>query len=467
MSTFFDHNETIAAPATAPGPGGISVIRVSGPRALEAAKALFRSPHPSFAGFRPRFLHHGHVVDAKNNMLDECMAAYLPGPDSFTGEDVVEFHCHGGTAAPGAVMEALLRFGLRQAEPGEFTKRAYLAGKIDLTQAEAVAEAIAAPGSRALFLAQNKLAGGLRERVHALRQGLEELKTQMVLAVDFPEDEVECLPPERLAREATRIAVHIRALLESAKRASIWRQGGLAVLAGRVNAGKSSLLNGLLGHSRAIVSATPGTTRDYIEESVVLDGLPLRLADTAGLRQSLDEAEREGLARGQELAGQADLILFVADASSPLPPEDLDTIRAWTAAKGTGAVLGVANKCDLSATSPDPLEEMAGIGIEVVRVSALTGEGIDELARAMRRALVSAGGEPTPDETSPNLRQAEGLRRSLAHLDSLLEDLGGGTPYDLACVHLDAACAELASVTGEIASQDVLERIFSAFCIGK
>jgi len=308
--------DTITAIATAAGPGAVGIVRLSGPQAQALAHGLFRSPHPGFSGLRPRQLHHGSLVDAAGRVLDEVLAASMPGPGSFTGEDVVEFFCHGGPAVLRAVLEELLARGARLATPGEFTLRAFLNGRLDLTQAEAVAEMIAAPTRAALHLAQLKLSGALSRRIAALREVLESLRARLCLAVDFPDEDVECLPLPQLRQEALSAAGDVERLLAGVERARAWREGVLAVLAGRVNAGKSSLLNALVGRRRALVSATPGTTRDYLEEQLDLSGLLVRLVDTAGLRgpagpggEPIDPVESEGQDLSREFMGRAEAVL--------------------------------------------------------------------------------------------------------------------------------------------------------------
>lgn len=463
--------DTIAALATPPGQGGIGVLRVSGPLAKPIGRRLFRSSNSEFHDFLPYRLHHGRLVDdsdadaANPSALDEILLAFMPGPRSYTGEDVVEFHCHGGPAILAAGLEAILRCGARLALPGEFTKRAFLNGRLDLTQAEAVAEAIAANSRPGLHLAQEKLQGRLGDAIRELRNGLEGLRQALCLALDFPEDEVECLAPEDLIAGVSRTVERIEALLENYRRLRCWREGGLAVLVGRVNVGKSSLLNALLGWRRAIVADVPGTTRDFIEESLVLDGLPVRVVDTAGLRDSADPVEREGVLRGRELLTEADLRLLVLDAgalcAAGLDPEEKRLAESLDPA----TTLLVLNKCDLL-PDPAPPPPPALNGFARVLVSAKHGQGLDALAASIRERL--AGGEdPAAHALAPNLRQSQALERAAMELRALLDELQARTPYDLLSVRLETACVALAEITGDIASEDVLNRVFESFCIGK
>lgn len=316
--------DTIAAVATAPGAGAIGVVRLSGPRSRAVLEAVFRPSSSRFTGFVPRTLHHGRIVDSHGADLDDALAVFFPGPHSFTGEDSAEIQGHGGAAVLQAVLEAVLTHGARQAERGEFTRRAFLNGRLDLSQAEAVAELVAAPGVEGVRLASAKLHGLLGRRVSELRERLEYLRRRVCLAVDFPDEEAECLPPAEFLAVTGEVIDGVRALLAGYRRARCWREGALVVLVGRVNAGKSSLMNALLGRPRAIVTERPGTTRDYLEEETALDGLPVRLVDTAGLRADSDDPiEREGMRRGRELADAAQAVLLVLDgalaASAPSP----------------------------------------------------------------------------------------------------------------------------------------------------
>jgi len=459
----FSPRDTIAAIATASGPGAVGIVRVSGPQSLALALSLFRSARPGFKGFKPCRLHHGTLVDARGQVLDEVLAAYMPGPGSFTGEDSAELFCHGGPAVLRAVLEELLDRGARLAEPGEFSRRAFLNGKLDLAQAEAIAETIAAPTRAALHLAQLKLSGALSRRIGALRQRLEELRARLCLAVDFPDEDVECLPLSELSAQARAVSVDLAALLAGVERAKAWREGVSAVLAGRVNAGKSSLMNALLGRARALVSAAPGTTRDYLEEPVDLSGLLVRLVDTAGLRQKrgVDEVEAQGQELTRDFMARAEAVLYVLDASRPLEAED----RAALAGLDAARALVVLNKCDLpGAFAFDALE---GLGLAGVRISAKTGLGLDELCARLRERLLARTGEPDPDEAAPNARQAMNIRQAMDELTALALDAQTGLPYDILGTRLDAACRALAELTGEIAPDEVLAAVFSRFCIGK
>ena len=345
---------TIAAIATAPGAGGIGIVRISGPQSREILSRMFSPASAKFSGFRPWVLHRGRALDHEGAPLDDVLAVFMPGPRTFTGEDVAEIHCHGGPFIVQAILETALRLGARAAERGEFSRRAFVNGRMDLSQAEAVAELIAAPSREALRYSLNRLDGLLGRKVTALRRRLEELRVQMSLAVDFPDEEVECLAPEAFAAVVEDVAAAVRGLLTGQRRAQVMQQGAVVVLAGAVNAGKSSLLNALLGRNRALVTDIPGTTRDFLEESCQLDGLPVRLTDTAGLRETDESVEEMGVALSRQKVRQADAILLLVDggrlgpagAAADICPDE--AVREVLEQAGDIPVLLVWNKVDLA-----------------------------------------------------------------------------------------------------------------------
>lgn len=462
--------DTIAAIATPRGAGGIGIIRISGPEACTVLRAVFR-PSTAHGVMRPWVLHHGHVLD-EDGPLDDVLAVYMPGPRTFTGEDVAEIQCHGGVFLVQAILETVLRKGARAAERGEFSRRAYLNGRMDLSQAEAVAELIAAPSREAVRYGLQRLDGELGRRVTALRERLDQLRMQMCLAVDFPDDEVECLPPEEFAVVVQEVAGSLTSLLTGCRRASRMQEGAPVVLAGGVNAGKSSLLNALLGRSRALVTDIPGTTRDFLEECVDVNGLPVRLVDTAGLRESGEVVERLGIERSREKLAQADAVLILLDgarlgeegACAAACP-DAAVVEALQLA-GDLPVLLVWNKVDVCrpACFPPAWAE----GRPCIMISARTGEGVDELAvRLYTLLLQNAAMRPPEDGLVPNARQALALEQALEEIKALQDDIQAGRSYDCLSVRLDMAVAHLADVTGVDSPEEVLNKVFSSFCIGK
>jgi tRNA modification GTPase len=359
----------------------------------------------------------------------------------------------------GLLLEGILASGTRLAEAGEFSRRAFLNGRMDLTQAEAVAELISAPGKEGVLLSAAKLEGLLGRRIDSLREKLEHVRMRVCVAVDFPEEEAECLSRSDFLQEVEEIAQAVRDLLAGYTRNRCWQEGALVVLAGRVNVGKSSLMNAFLGRERALVTDREGTTRDFLEERVLLDGLPVRLVDTAGLRESADEVERLGIAASRRCVEEADLILLVLDGSEGCTREDRTLLKAFAPER----VLLVWNKCDLA--RPD-----AASASGMVCVSARTGEGMENLAAEVRRNLLRRSGSEgsmRADGLSPNLRQAGALSRALAELDVCARDIQHGLPYDICALHLDTAGAALAELTGLDGSDALLNRIFSTFCLGK
>lgn len=487
-------HDTIAAIATPPGSGGIAVVRISGPQARDLLSRLFLPSGSQADGFsfRPRHLHHGHILDGSGNRLDEVLAVFMPGPRSFSGEDCAEIHCHGGRGVTAALLEALFQAGARQALPGEFSRRAFLNGRLDLTQAEAVAEIIAAPTAQGARLALAKLDGQLAARIAAIREQLEAMRMQVILAVDFPDEDAELLSRQAFENSLALCRRDVDRLLAAFDRARLWREGAMAVLAGRVNVGKSSLLNALLGRERAIVSDRAGTTRDYIEESLNLGGLPLRLVDTAGLRRGGDLIEEEGIKRSQNLADEADILLFVTDAPETEHDEESAFLRRHWNKVEAGRVLLVLNKADalpanaladadglaarsarhlLAAAAPKNLgrKQLNGLVAACPRfaLSAKTGQGLDALAAGLRHSLAAAETSQDASDIAPNLRQSQLLRQADEELAALGPALAAGYPPDILAVHLEAAAARLDEVTGSADNQALLDRIFSAFCIGK
>ncbi len=454
---------TIAAIATPLGVGGIGIIRVSGPHSQRLGRQIFRSSHKGFAGWKPHTLHHGHVVDEHGHLMDEVLAVSMPGPTSYTGEDVVEIHCHGGPLILQAVLQRLFDLGAEPAEPGEFTKRAFLNGRLDLTQAEAVAEMIAGKSVQGLAATAAKLGGLLGERLRQLRQVLEEVRQELCVAVDFPEDDVPCLAPEDFARRVEEVLQTTRELAGAYERNRCWREGALVVLIGQVNAGKSSLMNALLGRDRALVSTVPGTTRDYLEENLVVGGMTIRLVDTAGLRPTDDQIEQAGVERARSLLQEADLVLLVIDADKG--PDQEDDILAQTLPQDKLLVLG--NKMDLCGEEPQWTRAWQDQGRDLIMLSSKQGTRLDHLEQAIVRQITHEQAAPDPGGLVPNLRQQQGLEQGARALEALLQDLRAGIPYDVLAVHLDTACTAFMELTGEITPQEVFNAIFDNFCIGK
>ncbi len=455
-------NATIAAIATPMGRGGGGIIRLSGPKSLQIADKLF-VPGPRFKGFKAYRLHYGWISNKEGQILDEVLLAFMPGPYSYTREDVVEINCHGGPAVLEGVLEALFGQGAEPAGPGEFTKRAFLNNRLDLTQAEAVQELISSPTQSGALLVGDKLQGHLGSRVEKLRLNLEDLKKELCLAVDFPEEDVQCLPKNVLAEKAGACADEISGLLASYEQNKVFREGALVVLAGKVNAGKSSLMNALLGRERAIVTPVPGTTRDYLEEAINLNGLPVRLVDTAGRRPTRDEIEMIGLEAGRRLIASAELCILVVDSCIEPDREDMEILEEV----GADKIVVAANKWDLVDSSPEWLDSFSGSGAEVLRVSAKYGSGLEELTSRIRSRILGTPRVEAFSNMVPNLRQKNALEKAAQELELLINEADRDIPFDLLGVRLDCACAHLDEITGRIVSEDILNSIFDNFCIGK
>lgn len=455
MST--QHQDTIAAIATPPGRGGVGIVRVSGPRARAIAEAIL--------GFvpKPRYAHYGPFRGADGEQLDEGLALFFPNPHSFTGEDVLELQGHGGPVVMDLLLSAVIQQGARLARPGEFTERAFLNDKIDLVQAEAIADLIDSASEQAARSALKSLQGEFSRRVQELVEQLIQLRIYVEAAIDFPEEEIDFLADGRVLADLEGILAQLRQVLAQANRGSILREGMNVVIAGRPNAGKSSLLNALSGREAAIVTDIAGTTRDVLREHIHIDGMPLHVIDTAGLRDSTDPVERIGIERAWQEIRRADRILLLVDASQtasshpreiwPEFVEQLPSLEHLTV---------VRNKIDLSGEAEGLTEEDQ---IPVVRLSARQGLGVD----ALRQHLKACMGYETTTEGGfmARRRHLDALHRAQASLEAGLAQLTDAGAGELLAEDLRAAQQALSEITGEFTSDDLLGRIFSSFCIGK
>ncbi|MCF6290394.1 MAG: tRNA uridine-5-carboxymethylaminomethyl(34) synthesis GTPase MnmE [Desulfobacterales bacterium] len=461
--------ETIAAIATPAGAGGIGIIRVSGPLAGPILSQVFR-PHRPVSSFASHHMYYGWIVDpGTGSLLDEVLAVFMRAPHTYTREDVTEIHCHGSYLVLEMILALIFRQGARPARAGEFTKRAFLNGRIDLTRAEAVLELLQAKTGPALGLACGQLQGRLHDQVMAVRESLLAVRAVIEVAIDFPEEEGEILDPARMAEQLQQEVIGpITALLADADQGRIFRKGISAVILGRPNVGKSSLLNTLLREERALVTAIPGTTRDTIEEYVNIKGMPVRIIDTAGIRDTSETVEALGVRRARAKLAEADLVLLLLDLSTGLTPEDRQLYANIRENNGDTLLLVVLNKQDL-VPDLDPGSFAADFPEEVlVPISAKNGDGIRQLEQAIFTAV--AGQDTLPDSgpgCAPNLRHRAALAKALDACQRAAAGLTEGLPPDLLAVDLQATLDHLADIVGETTTEDVLDMIFERFCIGK
>ncbi len=443
---------TIAALATPPGRGGVGIVRVSGPAVVKIAEALLgRLPRPRMAEYLP-------FLDEQGEVLDTGLALYFPHPHSFTGEDVLELHGHGGPVVMDLLLGRCLALGARAARPGEFSERAYLNDKMDLVQAEAVADLIDSASTQAARLAVRSLQGAFSRRVHELVAALVELRVYVESAIDFPEEEIDFLGDGAVAERLAAVQQRLADTQAQARQGNLLREGIRVVIAGRPNAGKSTLLNALSGRESAIVTDIPGTTRDVLREHISIDGLPLHIIDTAGLRESTDAVEQEGVRRAWAEIESADHILLLHSADSD---DDDSELHARLAAAGP-PLTRLWTKIDLSGTPPHRRETPQGVELWL---SAQTGAGLDDLRQHLKAcAGYQPGGE---GQFMARRRHLDALARASDHLSRGSRQLLDAAAGELLAEELRQAQQALGEITGEFSSDDLLGEIFSSFCIGK
>ncbi len=453
--------DTIAAPATPPGEGGVAIVRVSGPASGEIGRAVLRALGGGPVSLEPRLARLARLVGRDGAAVDEVLALWMPGPASYTREDVLELHCHGGRAAAGAVLDAVLGAGARLAEPGEFTFRAFANGRLDLVQAEAVLDVIRARTEGALRVHGALLGGGLSREAEGWQGALEGVLAPLEAHLDFPEEELGSLDVPSIGARLREVRGALEEKLAGFGRGRAARDGFTVALVGSPNVGKSSLLNRLAGHERAIVSPEPGTTRDTVEAWIEVGGVPMRVVDTAGLREAAGAVEGEGVRRARAAAEAADLVVYVGDGSRGLSAEELAEARAL--GEG-GRALGLVNKGDLGSAGGEALA--AALGGPVLTVSAVTGEGIGAVVGALARA--AQGPEGAGDEAPlTRLRHRDlvaAARDAVARAEAVLA--AGGYP-EVAASELHGARRSLAALIGVGTPEDVLAAVFREFCVGK
>lgn len=446
-------SDTIAAIATGDKKSAIGIVRISGDGAAKVLENVFRPKTGSVAGMKPGRLYYGELLDASGEVIDLCLATLSRAPKSYTGEDTAELHCHGSPVILSEALRSLFRAGARQAEAGEFTKRAFLNGKLDLTGAEAVADMIDAESPLAAKNAVLQLSGSVFSKAEAIYNSLIAISSHFQATIDFPDDGIEDFRLEEYRETLVSAGRELKSLASTYERGRFIREGLPCAIVGRPNAGKSSLFNALLGYERAIVTSVPGTTRDALSENLTLGGLTLKMLDTAGLRETSDFVEAEGIRRAEAAAGGARLIIGVFDGSQPLGEEDERTIKAMEKAPHAIAVL---NKLDLPAVSSLPGS---------VRVSAKTGEGIGELTERIVEALAPYRAEGSGLLT--NARHLRHIENAAEALDSAVSALDLGATPDAVLTVLEETQSALASLMGKSLRDDVVSDIFSRFCVGK
>lgn len=461
-----EFHDTIAAIATPRGEGGIGIVRVSGSLAIPIACQLFRSPRAvSPAELPTHTLTYGQVVDtnASGEHIDEVLLGIMRAPKTYTAEDIVEFNCHGGIVPLTAVLELVVKAGARLAEPGEFTKRAFLNGRLDLAQAEAVAELIGAKTELSRKIALNALAGKLSETVNHLSDRLASLLAEIEASIDFPEEALDFMKVETQLQTARAIQVDLTHLLETASEGRLIKEGINVAILGKPNVGKSSLLNALVQTARAIVTDIPGTTRDTLEEAINLGGIPMNLIDTAGIRQTTDIVEQQGVQRSKEVINKAEFLLLMFDASQPLSEADVELLQTANLHRA----LFILNKVDLPVvTYPEALRVYCPKK-RVVQTAIPEGEGIEALKIAIREEVL--GGEFVMGESPivTNARHKDALRRAHEGLNYAIESLANRMPPELVSVDLHISLDSLGDIVGKTTTEDILDRIFSQFCVGK
>ncbi|ASS73317.1 tRNA uridine-5-carboxymethylaminomethyl(34) synthesis GTPase MnmE [Bacillus atrophaeus] len=458
--------DTIAAISTPMGEGAIAIVRLSGPEAIQIADRMYKGPKgKTISSVESHTIHYGHIVDrSTQRVVEEVMVSVLRAPRTFTREDVIEINCHGGIVTVNQVLQLALREGARLAEPGEFTKRAFLNGRIDLSQAEAVMDLIRAKTDRAMNVAMNQMEGRLSALVRRLRNELLETLAHVEVNIDYPEyDDVEEMTHQLLIEKASSVKKEINALLTTSEQGKILREGLSTVIIGRPNVGKSSLLNSLVHETKAIVTDIPGTTRDVIEEYVNVRGVPLRLVDTAGIRETEDIVEKIGVERSRQVLKEADLILLVLNYSEELSEED---VKLFEAVKGMDVIV-ILNKTDLEPKiDADRVKELAN-GRPVVTTSLLKEEGITDLEEAIQSLFFTGTIESGDLTYVSNTRHISILHEAKRAIEDALNGIEQDVPIDMVQIDLTRCWELLGEIIGDAVHESLIDQLFSQFCLGK
>lgn len=456
--------DTIAAISTPPGEGGIAIIRLSGDAVFDVIEKLFKGK--DLRQVASHTINYGHIIDPENDEeVDEVMVSVMRAPKTYTKEDIIEINCHGGIVATNRILQLCLSYGARLAEPGEYTKRAFLNGRIDLSQAEAVMDLIRAKTDKSMKVALNQLDGDLSHLIRHLRQDILDALAQVEVNIDYPEyDDVETMTTKMLLEKATEVQAQIKTLLATAKQGKVLREGLATAIVGRPNVGKSSLLNHLLHEDKAIVTDVAGTTRDVIEEYVNVKGVPLKLIDTAGIRDTTDKVEKIGVERSRKAINTADLVLLVLDASEPLSAEDQELLKATA---DTQRIL-ILNKTDLPAKLDLAAVKAAAGKSPLIETSILKRTGMDELGSTIAHLFFNEGIESSQNNVMvTNARHIGLLHQASQALDDVKHGIAMGMPVDLVQIDMTHAWDLLGEITGDSYQDELLDQLFSQFCLGK
>ena len=456
-------DDTIAAIATAPGEGGIGIIRISGEKSLQVAQSIFKSKSGKMIkDYNARTLIYGTVVD-NEKVIDEVLVAYMKGPNSYTAEDVIEINCHGGFISVKKILELILSKGVRLAEAGEFTKRAFLNGRIDLSQAEAIIDVIKSKTDMAHEVAQSQLEGSLAKKIKDLRMNVTEVLAHLEVSIDFAEEDVEEITYQTLEEKALELRNEIKKLYDTAESGKILRDGLKTVIVGKPNVGKSSLLNSILGENRAIVTDIAGTTRDVIEEFVNIKGIPLKIVDTAGIRETEDVVEKIGVEKSRESFSTADLVIMVLDASRKLSEEDMEILESLKNKK----TIVLLNKTDLpQQIDIDELSKYVDCS-SIIKISALQHKGIEELQDKIEAMVYKGSVKNSSNLMITNSRHKDALLKAYESINDAISAIEQRMPYDFIEVDFKNIWDYLGYINGDTVREDLLDTIFANFCIGK
>ena len=456
-------DDTIAAIATAPGEGGIGIIRISGEKSLQVAQSIFKSKSGKMIkDYNARTLIYGTVVD-NEKVIDEVLVAYMKGPNSYTAEDVIEINCHGGFISVKKILELILSKGVRLAEAGEFTKRAFLNGRIDLSQAEAIIDVIKSKTDMAHEVAQSQLEGSLAKKIKDLRMNVTEVLAHLEVSIDFAEEDVEEITYQTLEEKALELRNEIKKLYDTAESGKILRDGLKTVIVGKPNVGKSSLLNSILGENRAIVTDIAGTTRDVIEEFVNIKGIPLKIVDTAGIRETEDVVEKIGVEKSRESFSTADLVIMVLYASRKLSEEDMEILESLKNKK----TIVLLNKMDLEPQIElEKIEEFVN-SEDIIKISALKHQGIEELQDKIEAMVYHGSVKNSSNLMITNSRHKDALFKAYESINDAISAIEQRMPYDFIEVDFKNIWDYLGYLNGDTVREDLLDTIFANFCIGK